>query len=147
MSKVIHREADSQGSPASVYRFLSDSATWPDWTPIERCEITIPESSGQPEERTFSTGRITVRERVVEKVPARRLVYTLLDGLPLKDYRAVIELSPTARGGTHITWHTTFEPKVLGTGWLYRRALDKATARFVEGLAQHAHQAERATPS
>jgi hypothetical protein len=143
MSKVIHREAVSEASPTTVYRFLGDSATWPDWTPIERFELTVPEGPDRPEERTFTTGRITVHERVVEKVGDTRLSYELLGGLPLRDYRAVIDLTPTADGGTHLTWHTTFSPKVVGTGWLYRRALDRATRDFVEGLARHAQEAEQ----
>jgi len=139
---IIHREATSDASPATVYRFLSDSATWPDWTPIDSVEITVPEGPGRPEERTFVNGRVTVHERVVERVTDSRLVYELLGGLPLRDYRAVIDLAPTGRRGTHIRWHTTFEPRLIGTGWLYRLALDRATRTFVEGLARHA-QASR----
>jgi hypothetical protein len=136
--KVIHHEADSTADASTVFRFLGDSATWPDWTPIERCDITVPAGPERPEERTFTTGRVRVHERVVERTPDARLVYELTDGLPLEDYRAVIELAPTPGGGTHITWHTTFRPRRPGTGWLYRRALDKATRTFVDGLAQHA---------
>jgi uncharacterized protein YndB with AHSA1/START domain len=141
---TIHREATSDASPSTVYRLLADSRSWPDWTPIERCDIAVLEGPGRLEERTFTTGRIVVHERVVEKVRDRRLVYVLLGGLALRDYRAVIELTPTPGDGTRLTWHTTFRPKLPGTGWLYRRSLDRATRSFVEGLARHA--AAGATP-
>ncbi len=56
-------------------------------------------------------------------------------GLPLREYKAVITLTPAAHGGTTINWHSTFRPKVPGTGWLYRRELGKFIRRTVEGLA------------
>ena len=37
-----------------------------------------------------------------------------------------------------IRWHTTFSAKVPGMGWVYRRALLKATQDFVDGLANNA---------
>jgi hypothetical protein len=125
-----------------VYRLLADSTTWPSWTPISNCEITVPEAPDRPEERVFTTGRHRVHERVVEKSPDTALAYTLLDGLAVKDYLARITLA-AEDGGTTISWHTTFRPKVPGTGPLYRRALDAATAEFVRGLAE---AAERVTP-
>jgi len=66
----------------------------------------------------------------------QRLVYTLLSGLPLRDYRAEIDLTPQA-GGTEIRWHTTFAAKLPGTGPLFRRRLAKITQQFVDGLAEH----------
>ena len=50
-------------------------------------------------------------------------------------YRADVDLRPAPHGGTHIHWHTVFRSKVPGCGWLYRAALDRATRRFVAGLA------------
>ena len=61
-------------------------------------------------------------------------------GLPLRDYKAVITLTPAA-GGTSINWRSTFRPKVPGTGWLYRRELGKFIKGTVEGLAAAADRA------
>jgi len=58
----------------------------------------------------------------------------LLSGLPLRDYRADVDLTPTD-GGTDIRWHSTFHPKVPGTGWIYRRALTRFIGDMVRGLA------------
>ena len=60
--------------------------------------------------------------------------YVLEQGLPLRDYKAVITLTP-AGGGTRINWRSTFRPKLPGTGWLYRRELGKFIGQTVEGLA------------
>ena len=128
----------TEASPAAVWRLLGDSRTWPEWTPIERAEIERErEGDGPGEIRTFKTGRVTVREEIVERAEPARLTYTLLGGLAVKDYRAEIDLTPDG-DGTSIRWHTTFRAKTPGTGWIYRRALDKATRQFVAGLAEHA---------
>lgn len=135
--QTIHHELRSPTSPSDVYRLLADSMTWPSWTPITHCEITQTEAPGRLEERIFTNGRHRVHERVVEKSPDTCVAYTLLGGLAIKDYLARITLAAVP-GGTIITWHTTFRPKVPGTGRLYRRALDAATAEFVSGLAKEA---------
>ena len=125
--------------PAVVWRLLGDSSTWTSWTPVE---TFAPERSGGPdglgEIRVFKTGRVVVREEIVERVPERRLTYVLLSGLALRNYRAEIDVSATPAGGTSIRWHTTFEPKLPGSGRLYRRALERVTRQFVDGLARHA---------
>lgn len=94
--------------------------------------------SGVGETRTFTRGRVTVLERVAEKTPLRRYVHVLLSGLPLRDCTAQIDLSENIDGGTHISSHTTFRPRFLGTGGLYHRPLDGATRGFVEGLGRKA---------
>jgi hypothetical protein len=70
-------------------------------------------------------------------VPDRRLGYVLLAGLPLRDYRANVDLTPE-RGGTAIRWYSDFGAKVPGTGWLFRLALGRFMATAVESLAARA---------
>ncbi len=57
----------------------------------------------------------SLREEIVERVPERRLSYMLLSGLAIRDYRADVDLRPTA-DGTEIRWHTTFRSKLPGVG-------------------------------
>src|SRR3954469_143018 len=129
----------SDAEPATVYALLRDGSTWPAWGTVERFALEqpgtpAPESVGAI--RNFFTGRYKMRERVAELVPDKRFSYELLDGLPLRDYRAVIDITP-ADGGTAIHWHTTFTCKVPGMGWLYRRALQKVTTGMVDGLVAY----------
>jgi hypothetical protein len=122
----------------AVWQLLGDSSTWPSWTPIDAYELERPGGTdGLGEIRRFTTGRVQVREEIVERDSERRLTYALLSGLALRDYRAEIDLTPQA-DGTAIRWHTTFKPKVPGSGWIYRRALDKITRQFVDGLVRAA---------
>lgn len=125
-------------APEAIYRLLDDSSTWPSWTPIDEFELVEPAAAdGLGEVRDFTNGRVRVRERIVERVPNRRLSYVLLKGLAVRDYRADVDLSPEGPD-TVVRWHTTFEPKVPGMGWIYRRALRKATEQFVDGLEHRA---------
>lgn len=137
----IHVRRTAEADPAAVWRLLGDSSTWPSWTPIESFELERPgDADGLGEVRVFTTGRLRVREEIVEIRTTRRLSYRLLSGLAVRDYRADVELiSRPALGpaSTDIHWHTTFSAKFPGFGWLYRRAIAKATQKFVDGLAEH----------
>lgn len=143
--KVIDATATTGADPASVYQLLADGSTWPDWSPIDEFSLLEP-GAGTPEGlcavRLFITGRHRSRERVVECRPGEVFSYVLEQGLPLRDYRATVTLTPAA-AGTSINWHSTFRPKVPGTGWLYRRELGKFIKRTLEGLAVAAEMARR----
>lgn len=118
--QVIEVRAVIDASPSRVFALLGDSATWPDWTPIDTYErLQPPGADGVGEVRRFRNGRTTVTEQIVERVPDRRLTYVLLSGLALTDYRARIDLEPQGTG-TDLCWYTTFRPRFPGTGWLYR---------------------------
>ena len=128
----------TQAKPAALWRLLGDSSTWPSWTPVETFELERPGGAdGLGEIRRFKTGRVRIREEIVERQTDQRLTYILLSGLAVRNYRAEIDLTPQA-GATEIRWHTTFDAKVPGAGWLYRRALTKVTRQFVHGLATQA---------
>ncbi|MFE0023396.1 SRPBCC family protein [Amycolatopsis sp. NPDC059021] len=123
-------------SPEEVYELLRDGASWPEWSPLGSFRL-IREGNGAPEGlgalRFFRTGRIKSCEEIVELVPARRFSYVLRSGLPLRGYRADVDLTPDD-GGTEIHWHSAFAAKIPGTGWLYRRTLASFIRRCVDGL-------------
>lgn len=133
--------------PDTVYALLRDGASWPRWSPIGSFELERRADGDDPEGvgavRVFRSrwrgSKVTSRERVVELVPGRRFSYTLLSGLPLRDYRADVDLSP-ADEGTTIRWRSSFQPKIPGTGWLYRRILTEFIQACAAGLAAHAPQ-------
>jgi Polyketide cyclase / dehydrase and lipid transport len=138
----VHTTAD----PAVVYARLRDGASWPSWSPIESFELDRlgPDGDeGVGARRIFRTrtlGRVTrSHEEIVELVPDRRFSYALLSGLPLRGYRADVDLEPAAPG-TLIHWHSSFEAKVPGTGWFYRRVLGSFIRRIADGLAADAER-------
>lgn len=137
-----HVEASgwSAAPPAVVYGLLVDGATWPTWSGHEAVDLVERgegDGDGVGAVRVLHRGRVRSRERIVELVPDRRLGYTLLAGLPLRDYRANVDLTPS-RGGTAIRWSSDFSAKVPGTGWIYRWALTRFMAASTERLADRA---------
>ena len=136
----IEHHATTSADPATVYALLRDGASWPSWSPIDAFELERPgesEPEGVGAVRVLRNGRVTGRDTIVELVPDRRLSYTHVSSLPVRDYRGDIDLTPVA-GGTEIRWATSFEPKYPGTGGLLRRGLGGFIGRCTEGLAARA---------
>ncbi|MEU4741652.1 SRPBCC family protein [Actinosynnema sp. NPDC023658] len=130
----------SSAPPERVFRLLADGSTWPEWSPAVGYERErAGDASGVGEIRVFrNKGRKALtREEVVELTPNRRVGYVLLSGLAIRDYQAFIDLAPDG-DGTAIHWHSSFEPKARGTGWLYRLVLQAVISRYAHGLAAHA---------
>ncbi len=139
--QVIDHTVTSEAEPAAVYALLCDGSTWPEWSPLGSFELLEP-GDGVPEGlgaiRLFTTGRHRSRERVVERKPDEVFSYVLEKGLALRDYVAVITLSPAGPGRTTIHWRSTFWSKVPGLGGVYRRQLGKFLEETVDGLASAA---------
>jgi hypothetical protein len=138
--QVIEYTVRTRGGPDAVFALLRDGSTWPDWSPIGSFELVEP-GEGVPEGlgaiRIFRTGRVASREQVNVVEPNERFGYTLISGLPLRDYQALVTLRGED-GGTTISWRSTFDAKVPGTGWLYRWQLGRFIAKLVRGLAARA---------
>jgi uncharacterized protein YndB with AHSA1/START domain len=123
------------GAPAErLFALLADARSWPRWTAFDEAEVEQGEGLG--EVRRFRTGRVRSRERITGFEPPRRFAYELLSGLPVRDYEAEVTLSPTSAGGTEVRWHSTFQAKVPGTGWMIRRRLGRFIEETAEGLAR-----------
>jgi hypothetical protein len=132
----------SEAAPASLFALLIDGQTWPRWSPIEAFEL---ERAGDPPPegvgaiRVFRRGRTTGRDEIIEVVPDRRLSYRSLSGLPVRDYRAHVDLEPDG-DGTTIRWEASFAPKLPGSGPLLERGLRRFLEQCARGLAEHAEQ-------
>ena len=136
----IEHTASTTADPAAVYALLRDGATWPRWGKLDSFELERPgerEPEGVGAVRIFRQGKVEGRDTVAELVENRRFSYTHESKLPVKNYRADIDLTPR-QGGTEIRWVTQFDPKFPGTGGLVRRGLDKFIAENVNGLASYA---------
>src|SRR5262245_51820973 len=123
--QTISRRAWTTAAPDEVYRLLRDGASWPTWSPLDSFELEREGPEGGESLgaiRVFRTGRATSREEIVVLEEDRSFGYALLSGLPLREYRALVDLEPRD-GGTAIHWHSTFRAKFPGTGGLYRRFL------------------------
>jgi len=133
-------QAWSAASPAAVYDLVADGATWPSWTPIGSFRLEREGEDGGQTRGAIRVFRILVgssREEIVELRPAEQVSYRLLSGLPVRDHRADVLLTPS-EGGTAIAWQETFVPRIPGTGPALRLFLTWFTRRFANGLAAHA---------
>ncbi len=145
MYQMVHTqhvaiEVHTCATVSAVYALLRDGASWPGWTSIESFQL---ERAGEREPegvgaiRIFRKGRVTGRDQVAELVPDRRFSYRHLSGLPVRDYRADVDLEPT-EGGTRIRWHVSFTSTVPGTGWLWRWGIGRFVRQSARGLAAYA---------
>jgi hypothetical protein len=137
MVQRISVHARTAAPADAVYALLRDGASWPTWSPLGSFEL-VGEGQDEPEGlgaiRLFKTGGVRSYEKIVALEPGRRFGYALEHGLPLRDYVAYVDLSPRG-GGTDIHWHSTFTPKIPGTGWFYRWFLGSFIKRVAGGLA------------
>jgi hypothetical protein len=139
----IEHTATTTADAATVYALLRDGSTWPTWSPIDEFELEQPGRDvreGIGAVRRLRSGRVSGRDEIVELVPDRRFSYEHTSSLPVKNYRGDVDLEPSGKGTT-IRWVSAFDPKVPGTGWLMRRALDGFVAGMANGLAEHAPSA------
>jgi hypothetical protein len=138
-------EAWTPAGPATVHELLRDGATWPSWSPIgsfrlEREGAEGGESVGAI--RVFTTSGIRSREELVEPGPDSALSYVSLSGLPMRDHRADVLVTPE-RGGSALIWREAFRPLIPGTGWLLQRSLRRFVQRCTDGLARAAADREK----
>jgi uncharacterized protein YndB with AHSA1/START domain len=136
-----HKEIDVRqvipAPPAAVFAALLDRSSWPAWSGHDAFELVRPGAAGPYDVGSVGllrSGRRVMREEIVEVVADRRIGYTLLAGLRLRNYRADFDLSPTAEG-TEVRWHSRFDAP-SGFGWIYVAALRRFTRRLIHGLAK-----------
>jgi hypothetical protein len=134
----LEAHATSNGGRERVWALLADAKTWTDWAGFD--DAAVEKGSGLGEHRRFRLGRTRSRELVTVWEPPSRFGYDLVEGLPIRDYHAEVELSETPDGGTEIVWRSSFRPKVPGTGWLIRRRLQAFIAKTTDGLARAAER-------
>jgi len=111
--------AISTAPPAVVWRLLVDARTWPIWSAVD--SLVVERSSGLDPDghdlvgavRAFRTGRTVTGERLTGLVEEKQLTYEDAFNPTIRNYRAVIDLTPTSDGGTAIHWHLR---RPLGAG-------------------------------
>jgi hypothetical protein len=106
-----------------VWDVLTDVRSWKDWGDWHTTEL---EREGDPPPGGVGAIRLTARRplRVREQVeifePPTRFGYTLLSGLPLRDYHSVVTLSDAGGGGTNLHWQSRFDVAWPRTDALFR---------------------------
>jgi hypothetical protein len=106
----------SAAPPATIFALLADAPAWQEWAgpfvPRAWWEPGTPAGVGAV--RHLGIGPLNVREQVVAHEPPGSFSYVLLTGLRWHGYRADVQLSPDAEGGTTVTWTGRLRSPVPG---------------------------------
>jgi uncharacterized protein YndB with AHSA1/START domain len=137
----ILAEAVPAAPPERVVALLAAGDRWQEWAgpfvPRSRWQVPGDPVGGVGAVRRLGVGPLVSLERITEHQPPHRLSYVVDSPAPYRDYRSTVELAPHD-GGTRITWRSTFEPVVPGTGAVLRWFLGAVVRSFARHLARRA---------
>ena len=144
----LHVEAEqtTQAAPAIVWALVSDATTYPRWGPWSEVGYRRPgdTSPGGPgavywlrSSRRYGLRRPVSVERILDAEEGRRLAYTVIGGIPVRNYRAEVTLAPVA-GGTRIRWAASWDRTLAGR--LVQRSLRRVYPQIVADLASAAEK-------
>ena len=145
---TLHVEAEqtTRAAPEFVWALVSDVMTYPRWGPwrdagYQRPGDTSPRGQGAVywlrSSRRYGLSYPVSVERVLDAEQGRHLVYTVIGGIPVRNYRADITLEPAA-GGTRIRWAASWDRTMSGR--LVHRSLRKLYPQIVASLAAEAEK-------
>ena len=143
---TLHVEAEqsAQAAPGIIWALISDVTTYPRWGPwseaaYQRPGDTSPRGTGAVyrlrSSRRYGLRRPVSVEKILDAEDERLLAYTVIGGIPVRNYRAEITLAPAA-GGTRIRWAASWDRTLAGR--LVHRSLREAYPQIVADLARAA---------
>ncbi len=97
---------------AMVWQLVSDATSYPVWGPWSEAGYHRPGDAapgGTGAIRWFRYGRTVTVEEVLAAEPGSLLSYTVVRGIPVRNYLAEVTLSPAGHG-THIRWSARWDP-------------------------------------
>jgi uncharacterized protein YndB with AHSA1/START domain len=135
----LHVEAEGTtiADVATVWALLADANSYPHWGPWNDGGYDPPgKGPSHPGSiQWFRFGRRTTSvERILEVDAPSRIVYTVVRGIPVKNYRAEVTLTPNHPDGTTIRWTATWEKTLMGhlvyrkLRTVYRQVMDSLVA-------------------
>jgi hypothetical protein len=114
----LHVEAAgvARAAPEVVWELVANVGTYCEWGPwsasgYQDLGDQAPDGAGVI--RWLRYGRTTTVERVLESERGRRMVYTVVKGIPVRNYRAEVTLIPEGEG-THIRWSASWDRTLAG---------------------------------
>ncbi len=133
----LHVEAEGTTSAdvETVWALVSDANTYAKWGPWNDGGYG-PSGKGPSQPGSiqwFTFGRRTTSvEKILEVDAPSRISYTVLRGIPVKNYRAEITLTPNVPSGTSIRWVATWDETLMGR--LVRRRLQTVYLQVMDAL-------------
>ena len=135
----------STASPEKLFRLETDGARWSEWAkPLvsqSGWDKWADPPGGVGAIRRVGRWPLITFEETLEYEQDRRHVYTFARPGPVDDYRAEVLFTPTASGGTDLTWRGSFTEKLPGTGAVVHCFLSSAIRFLAARLARAAERA------
>ena len=137
----VEAEGTTRAGPEVVWSLVANANSYAQWGPWNDGGYRPP-SAGPSQEGSVQWFRYGRRTTSVEQIlgvdEPRRVAYKVVSGLPVKNYRAEVTLTPTPSGGTLIRWGASWDRTLMGT--LVRRKLASLYPDIVAALAAAADQ-------
>jgi hypothetical protein len=140
--------ATSQAPVEVVWPLIGEAARWREWSFLTRSGLDRegePAPDGVGAIRRFTTLGIGSREEVVAWEPPHHLGYVILTGFPVRNYRGDVVLAADG-DRTTLTWSSSFDTKIPGTGRLMHEVLFFIIRRFAVGVVRAADTARCRAP-
>jgi hypothetical protein len=135
----VSAEALSSSAPEAIWALISDATRYSQWGPWSAAGYRDDATMHQPgavywlrSAQTYAGRAVTSVERVEEVDEGRRVTYTVVSGMPVRNYRAEILLTPVPEG-TRIQWNASWDKTLAGRFVL--RGLRPLFPRVVSALA------------
>jgi uncharacterized protein YndB with AHSA1/START domain len=148
----VEAEATAKARPETVWALVSDATRYPSWGPwsdghYEKKGGASPRGVGAVQvlrsAQRYMGRHTTSVERILEFEEGQRLAYTVIRGIPVRNYRAEVTLIP-ADDGTRIRWAATWDNTLLGRmAW---RGLRTFYPEMMAGLVAAAERGAAQSP-
>jgi uncharacterized protein YndB with AHSA1/START domain len=149
----VEAEQTAHATPAAVWALVSDATRYPEWGPWSAAGYQRPGDDsphGPGAVRWLRSARRaylrypTTIEKVLEADKDRRLVYTVTGGIPVRNYRAEVTLTPVA-DGTRVRWAANWDTTLAGR--LVQRGLRRYYPQIIAALVAAAERQPASSPA
>jgi uncharacterized protein YndB with AHSA1/START domain len=117
MSKLrVEAQGSAAASTEAVWSLVANAASYAEWGVWDGSgdrDLDGKASGDAGTTRWMRHHNTTTVEQVLEVDPGRRLVYTVVLGIPVRNYRAEVTLTPT-EAGTDIRWTAEWDQTLMG---------------------------------
>ena len=128
-----------------VWDVLTDHAAYNRWTPVVSSRLVTAggtEPNGVDAVRFLGVGPLGAKEKVLVHDAPRHLAYTVVSGLPVREYRADARLSEEG-AGTSLEYTGRFQPRIPGTGPVLAFLVTSVLRTLVSSLATESERRAR----
>ena len=135
----VEAEGTTLAEVDTVWGLVADANTYARWGPWNDGGYDPPAKgpSRPGSVQWFRFGRRTTSvEKILEVDAPSRIIYTVMRGIPVKNYRAEVTLTPNIPSGTSIRWAATWETTLMGR--LVHRKLQTVYRNVMDALVAEA---------